>query len=60
MPQSRHTKSLVDEQNLPKDLTVIASSPEAGPFILYSKKNITNFTLAVIQNMTLIRFIMNT
>ncbi|MEJ6347861.1 homoserine O-succinyltransferase [Holzapfeliella sp. He02] len=38
MPQSRHTKSLVDEQNLPKDLTVIASSPEAGPFILYSKK----------------------
>ncbi|MGX4644488.1 homoserine O-acetyltransferase/O-succinyltransferase family protein [Holzapfeliella sp. JNUCC 80] len=37
MPQSRHTESIIDDE-LPEGLKVIASSQNAGPFILHANE----------------------
>lgn len=38
MPQSRHSQSLISPENLPSGLKIVASSHEAGPMILRSRK----------------------
>lgn len=40
MPQSRHSQSIIDQENLPSELKIIASNKESGPMILQSH----NFT----------------